>query len=156
MGSRMQTGTWAAAGILEHTSGHLVDPKSSKFLSQKVLTTATFRIGFYCLEKKFSRIFLISRIYTTYHDQGSPNAADLNRITICLIIFFVSVSKFEVYHQVTRLHLPNSIQVHLDLLRLIHHVPIPSISSQPHGSRPQRILCHFRYYFLFFRLGQSL
>ena len=54
------------ADILEHTRGHLVDPKSSKFLSQKVLTKATFRIGFYCLEKKFSRIFLISRIYTIY------------------------------------------------------------------------------------------
>ena len=47
-------------------SGHLVDSKSSKFLLQKVLTKATFRIGFYCLEKKFSRSFLISRIYTNY------------------------------------------------------------------------------------------
>ena len=54
--------------ILEPMSGHLVEPKSSKFLSQKVLTTATFRIGFHCLEKKFSRIFLISRIYTSYTD----------------------------------------------------------------------------------------
>ena len=67
MGSRMQTGTWAASGILEHTSDHLVDPKSSKFLSQKVLTKATFRIGFYCLEKKVPRIFLISRIYTIHY-----------------------------------------------------------------------------------------
>ena len=53
--------------ILEPMSGHLVDPKSSKFLSQKVLTTATFRIGFYCLEKKFSSIFMISRIYTNHY-----------------------------------------------------------------------------------------
>ena len=52
--------------ILEPMSGHLVDPKSSKCLSQKVLTTATFRIGFYCLEKKFSKIFMISRIYTIH------------------------------------------------------------------------------------------
>ena len=53
--------------ILEPMSGHLVDPKSSKFLPQKVLIPTIFRIAFYCLEKKFSRIFLISRIYTIYY-----------------------------------------------------------------------------------------
>ena len=62
----MRAATQVPVCILEPMSGHLVDPKSSKFLSQKVLTTTTFRIGFYCLEKKFSMIFLISRIYTNH------------------------------------------------------------------------------------------
>ena len=65
--------------ILEPMSGHLVDPKSSKFLSQKVLTKATFRIGFYCLEKKFSRIFLISRIYTKYKIKDGPDGSAMDR-----------------------------------------------------------------------------
>ena len=43
--------------ILEPISGHLVDPKSSKFLLQKVLTTATFRIGLYFLKKSFQGFF---------------------------------------------------------------------------------------------------
>ena len=33
--------------------GHVTNPKSSKFLQQKTATIATFRIAFYCLEKKF-------------------------------------------------------------------------------------------------------
>ena len=66
MCSRMYAGAEVPVCILEAMSGHLVDAKNLKFLPQKVLVPTIFRIAFYCLEKKFSEIFLISRIYTIY------------------------------------------------------------------------------------------
>ena len=33
--------------------GHVTNSKSSKFLQRKAATNATFRIRFYCLEKKY-------------------------------------------------------------------------------------------------------
>ena len=66
MCSRIRAAAQVPVCILEPMSGHLVNPKSSKFLPQKILIPTSFRIEFYCLEKKFSMIFLITRIYTKY------------------------------------------------------------------------------------------
>ena len=65
-------------------SGHLVDPKSSKFLLQKVLTTATFRIGFYCLEKKFSRIYTSHSVFRNVFFEISIDGQSIGRIEFVL------------------------------------------------------------------------
>ena len=57
--------------ILEHTSGHLVDPKSSKVLSQKVLSKNFLplqlsELNYIAYKKSYQRISYFKNLYYVY------------------------------------------------------------------------------------------